>query len=257
MTDVRNQDSVGSGVFDANTGELLASDAVLKFWLGERSLASLLPDMSWSPNLLTQNFSERTRICPRVGEPTFATVEITPLSGEKNGWRLLRIQISPEPTIHNEYRDVVTNLPDRRALELQRAQWQRESPNGQVPHALLFLDLDNFKQINDSLGHAIGDKVLAILAERWRKSLRARDLMVRYGGDEFVALVTGVRSQQEVQPIVARLERETYLPIQIDEEEIVVCVTIGVALADSSATPLGELLATADKAMYAAKRQTQ
>jgi diguanylate cyclase (GGDEF)-like protein len=254
MADVRNQGSVGYGVLDANTGQLVTSDAVLKAWLGERSLGSLLPDMSTLPH--AQEFSERTRICPRIGEPRFATIEVTPLSGENHNWRLLRIQLSPAPALGGEYRDVVTDLPDRRALQLHRAQWQRESVNGQVPHALLFMDLDNFKQVNDSLGHAIGDKVLAVLAERWRKSLRVRDVIVRYGGDEFVVLLAGVRSLQEAQPIVDRLARVTSELIQIENNMIEVSVAMGVALAEKLETPLEELLAAADKAMYAAKRRS-
>ena len=251
---VRSDGSVGSGVVDASTGQLVASDAVLKAWLGERSLASLLPDVSILPQ--SQEFFGRTRICPRDTESTFATVEITPLSGENHNWRLLRIQLSPTPVLGGEYRDVVTDLPDRRALQLHRAQWQRESANGQVPHALLFMDLDNFKQLNDSLGHVIGDKVLAVLAERWRKSLRGRDVIVRYGGDEFVVLLAGVRSLQEAQPIVDRLARVTSELIQIENSMIEVSATMGVAFAENLETPLDELLAAADKAMYAAKRRT-
>jgi diguanylate cyclase (GGDEF)-like protein len=97
--------------------------------------------------------------------------------------------------------------------------------------------------------------VLAILADRWRKSLRGRDLIVRYGGDEFVVLLAGVRSNADVQPIVDRLRATTVTPIVIDGHSLRVSVAIGVARAENAAVPLEELLDAADRAMYSAKRQ--
>jgi diguanylate cyclase (GGDEF)-like protein len=222
-------------------------------WLGDRSLKSLLPDMQL--NLAGRLMVEHMRLCCFGKEPEFATVEITPLDGEGQDWLLLRIELSP--ISGNEYHDVVTDLPDRRALELHRARWRRETLEGKFPHAVLFLDLNNFKQINDELGHTIGDQVLSAVAGRWKKSLRGKDLIVRYGGDEFVALVAGVRSLQEAQPIVDRLRRVTAEIIEIGRRSIAVGVTIGVALSDSLETPLEDILAAADTAMYAAKRSDQ
>lgn len=158
-----------------------------------------------------------------------------------------------ERGIDAEFRDAVTCLPDRRALELQRVRWQRETPAKQVPHALLFMDLDNFKKVNDSHGHATGDKVLAVLAKRWQKSLRGRDLIVRYGGDEFVVLLAGICSAKEVQPVIERLLSATAEPIDVDGRMLIVSATIGLALADDVMVSLDELLSAADHAMYAAK----
>ena len=166
----------------------------------------------------------------------------------------MRIQLVSDSQSDDAYCDVVTGLPDRRALAVHRSRWERGG-DGKLPHALLFLDLDNFKQINDALGHAIGDQVLGVLADRWRGSLRGRDLIVRYGGDEFVALLAGVRSPADAQPIVDRLRRVTMAPIQVGPHALEVSVAIGVALAQDAAQPLEELLIAADQAMYAAKRQ--
>lgn len=245
--------TVANGVLDRSTGQFVARDAVLAMWLGDRSLNSLLPDLQL--NLAGRSMVEHTRLCCFGKESEYATLEITPLGGEGRDWLLLRIEISP--ITGNEYHDVVTNLPDRRALESYRARWCRAFPHGKVPHAVLFLDLNNFKQVNDELGHAVGDQVLTILAGRWKKSLRGKDIIVRYGGDEFVALIVGVQSLQETQPIIERLQHVTSETIVIGGRPIEVGVTIGAALGDCVETPLEELVAAADKAMYASKRSVQ
>lgn len=245
--------TVANGIVDRSSGQIVAKDVVLATWLGDCSLSSLLPDLQL--NLAVGTNVEHTRLCCSGKEPEFATVEVTPLDGGSLNWSLLRIEVSSFPA--KQQHDVVTDLPDRRALESHRARWRRESSQKQFAHAVFFLDLDNFKQINDECGHMIGDQVLSVLAGRWKKSLRGKDLIVRYGGDEFVALVAGVRSVEEAQPIVDRLRRVTADPITIDGRSIEIGVTIGVALADSLEMALEELLAAADKAMYASKRSSQ
>jgi diguanylate cyclase (GGDEF)-like protein len=249
---------VANGVIDCAAGELVAADAILQKWLGSRSLKELLPDFDLS-SLPTKVVAQKglTRICPFDAEPSFATVEQVPLFGKDRNWLLFRIQLAVPAPDREEYRDVVTGLPDRRALEAHRTQWRSDAAGGgKVAHALLFLDLDNFKPVNDQLGHAIGDRVLAELAARWRKSLRSRDLIVRYGGDEFVVLLAGVRSLNDAQPILERLRRVTSDPIRIENHTLEMRASIGVALADDVTVPLEELLVVADRAMYAAKRSS-
>jgi len=152
-------------------------------------------------------------------------------------------------------KDAVTGLPDRRALEHCRRSWQSREPTEPTPHAVLFMDIDDFKQVNDRLGHAAGDRVLAELAERWEGCIRGEDLIARYGGDEFVVLVKQVSCRREVEPIVKRLTLATQRPIEIDEQTIKLSVTIGVAIAEDTTDDLGQSIAAADSDMYAAKRQ--
>lgn len=244
--------TIGYAVLD-RSGQLLCSSATFQRWLGERTVASLLPGIMISVD--QAHHAERTTICLSGQEVVDADVELTQLAGADELLVLLRVQIAAGCDASYDYRDVVTGLPDRRALTEHRARWQRDAGRA-VPYAALFLDLDNYKRVNDAWGHAIGDKVLAILAERWRQSLRCGDLIVRYGGDEFVALVVGVQSHEAAEPIVDRLRRATAVPLEVGGHRLEITATIGVALAGDGTASLDQLIASADKAMYAAKRRS-
>jgi diguanylate cyclase (GGDEF)-like protein len=229
-------------------GKIVAADAILRSWLGERTIAELLPELG---QLTSQHTSPINLL--RVDQPpTAAILTLTEIEGELGALLLLRIELAPQEAAL--YHDAVTGLPDRRALESQRERWQSEAKTETISHAVLFMDLDNFKQINDQHGHATGDKVLRVLAERWQQALRHGDLIVRYGGDEFVALLRGINSAPAAKPIVERLQKITEQPLEMDGQSLHVQVTIGLALASNGSVSLEHLVAEADRAMYAAKR---
>jgi diguanylate cyclase (GGDEF)-like protein len=255
MTASGNDSAVGHAILEAASHRLMASDTTFQDWLDKRELSSLLPELNFSGP--EQPKSQNTKLCRSKEQPAVASVEITPLASGVQQWLLLRVQLAIHTSSFSEYRDVVTNLPDRRALDFHRAKWKRDAKGEKVPHALLFMDLDNFKQVNDELGHVNGDRVLTILAERWQKSLRGSDLIVRYGGDEFVALLAGIRSPEDAKPIIERLISVTSQPIALGNSAVEMNASIGVALADDTVVPLEELLAVADQKMYAAKRRSQ
>ncbi|MGN6452066.1 MAG: putative bifunctional diguanylate cyclase/phosphodiesterase, partial [Steroidobacteraceae bacterium] len=124
--------------------------------------------------------------------------------------------------------------------------------NGNVL-AVLFLDLDRFKHVNDSRGHETGDKLLKTVAQRVRSTMRAEDLVVRMGGDEFVVVMRGIKSTEEVNDAATRINRALSAPMVVDGRTLVTTVSIGVALYPSDGADMGELLRHSDTAMYQAK----
>ena len=120
---------------------------------------------------------------------------------------------------------------------------------------MLFLDFDNFKQINDSRGHAAGDRLLATLGERLSGLLRPMDTVARFGGDEFTFLFEGLSSEREVVLIADRICQAAGLPIEVDGVELTVTVSVGIAMvADPTVTPEA-IIREADAAMYRAKER--
>ncbi len=149
--------------------------------------------------------------------------------------------------------DPLTGLPNR-ALFLDRlgVALDRTARTG-AAIAVLFLDVDNFKEINDSHGHAAGDEVLASLARRLRGMLRPMDTLARFGGDEFTLLFEDLASEREVVLIAERISRAAGLPIPLTAGEAVVSLSIGIATVVDPDTPAETVLREADAAMYRAK----
>ncbi len=149
--------------------------------------------------------------------------------------------------------DPLTGLPNR-ALFLDRlgvALDRARRTGGAI--AVLFLDVDNFKQINDTLGHAAGDSVLSGLAARLRGMLRPMDTLARFGGDEFTLLFEELASDREVVLIAERISRAAALPMPFADGETSVTVSIGVATVADPTTPPEAVIREADAAMYRAK----
>jgi diguanylate cyclase (GGDEF)-like protein len=154
---------------------------------------------------------------------------------------------------HRALHDELTGLPNR-ALFLDRLGVALDrSRRTSASVAVLFLDVDNFKEVNDSLGHAAGDRVLAALAERLAAMLRPMDTVARFGGDEFTFLFEELASEREVVLIAERISRTTSIPIQHDEGHVTVTVSIGIAMVGDPNIPPETVIREADAAMYRAK----
>lgn len=151
--------------------------------------------------------------------------------------------------------DELTGLPNRRLLADRFSQLISRLQAHEQQIALLMLDLNRFKLINDSLGHETGDRVLVEIGNRLAKLARSGDTVSRYGGAEFVILVTEMESTAAVTDLARRIIRNTSQPIAIDERLLHVSCSIGVALWPQDGVTLDNLLSNADAAMYQAKKR--
>ena len=150
--------------------------------------------------------------------------------------------------------DALTGLPNRSffASEVERALGSAGWPPD--PLAVLFLDLDGFKEVNDAYGHAAGDDLLRHVARRLRKAVRPDDFVARFGGDEFVVLCRKVGSPDQAKELAERLLRDLCVEVRVGAARYAVSLSIGVAHYGSGACSADRLIADADTAMYRAKR---
>ncbi|OUR59538.1 hypothetical protein A9Q74_17325 [Colwellia sp. 39_35_sub15_T18] len=158
-----------------------------------------------------------------------------------------------EKILHQAHFDSLTFLPNR-FLSLDRLTIAcKEAKRNNELVALLFLDLDDFKKVNDTLGHEVGDRLLIDAADRLRHVVRSIDTVGRLGGDEFIIILGGLKTPKEAQPIVESLLKQFRNMFVINSRELLLTTSIGVAVYPNDASDSSELLRNADSAMYAAK----
>ncbi|WP_341529077.1 EAL domain-containing protein [Nostoc sp. UHCC 0302] len=160
-----------------------------------------------------------------------------------------------EQLLQNAFYDALTGLPNR-ALFMERLKHALEQAKRQENYlfAVLFLDLDRFKVINDSLGHLMGDKFLLTIADRVRVCIRSMDIVARFGGDEFTILLEGIQNVADAIKVVERIQQQLALPFELDGQEVFTTASIGIALSSTVDYDQPEnLLRDADAAMYRAK----
>jgi diguanylate cyclase (GGDEF)-like protein/PAS domain S-box-containing protein len=155
---------------------------------------------------------------------------------------------------YQAFHDSLTDLPNRHLFMDRLGQALRRTRRRQQRKvAVLFMDLDNFKVVNDTLGHELGDKLLGAVVERLRGSLRPEDTLARFGGDEFTVLIEDAQSPEDLVRVTERIVEDLRESFVIDERELFVRASIGIALGDASTKSAEELLRDADMAMYRAK----
>ena len=151
--------------------------------------------------------------------------------------------------------DPLTGLPNRTQCEHKLGRAIARARSGQAQLAVLFLDLDQFKTINDSLGHQIGDEVLKRVAQRLQRSVTERDTVARLSGDEFIMLVEDAEDREELDTLAERILRVIAKPMLLDETELRVTASIGITLLAEDSPDVKSLLANADTALYRAKKR--
>lgn len=150
--------------------------------------------------------------------------------------------------------DSLTGTSNRYDFTERMQQLIKTSQKYELSHAILFLDLDRFKQINDSLGHDIGDLLLMSVAERIRGLLKNKDILARYGGDEFVVALTAIKHPREAASMAEKIIEVLETPFHLADEEIYISTSIGISLYPIDGMTLDDMLRKADKAMYYAKQ---
>ncbi len=154
---------------------------------------------------------------------------------------------------HLARHDALTGLPNRLQLRARLPRLIARAREEGTLLALLYIDLDHFKNVNDSLGHGSGDRLLTMTAERLRSCIKSDELIARMGGDEFVVIATGLRDRGDVDPIARRIQETLGARMQVEGSELSVALSIGVSVFPDDGADLEELLKAADIALYQAK----
>jgi len=215
---------------------------------------TILSGQEWRGELLNRR---------RTGEVYWSIASISPLHNEHGEITHFIANVedinerkNAEATIERlAYFDPLTDLPNRRMLQDRLEMALKRSRRQATGAALLYLDLDSFKHINDSLGHPAGDKLLREMASRFTGSLRDDDVVCRLGGDEFAVVLHDIRHDQDVMPIAQKLLDVAAEPLQLEGREVAVTSSIGIALYPKDGTDAKVLGKHADIALYHAKAE--
>ncbi|MCM3033944.1 bifunctional diguanylate cyclase/phosphodiesterase [Niallia sp. MER 6] len=154
---------------------------------------------------------------------------------------------------HQAHYDSLTNLPNRRLLHYKLSQLI-ENPADHARFAVLFMDLDNFKEINDNLGHEIGDQLLIMMAALLKNCVEETDFVCRYGGDEFIIMLENIRTEEEAKVKAGRILEALTEPFQLDGYSLNVTGSIGISMYPNDGSDFAALIKKADNAMYRIKR---
>ena len=200
------------------------------------------------------------RFVRRDGSTVWLAADVRPLRdedgavvGRAGSWRDVSAEHAATDLLRfRDLHDPLTGLNNRTWLQDALGELLRESRASRTSVAVLFVDLDNFKVVNDSLGHAAGDFLLQEMATRMRGALRTKDRIVRYGGDEFVVLVPGVHDVGEAEGVATRLLAEASRPVVVHGHQVMLGASIGVAVSNQRSTPAA-LLRDSDAALSRAK----
>ncbi len=197
----------------------------------------------------------------RDGRPLIVDYSVLPeldRQGKVLGCEIIARDITERMLLEAKFRyqathDALTGLPSRVLFSDRLALALAHARRDQTLVGLLFLDLDQFKHVNDTLGHDVGDLLLKIVAERLKKQVREMDTVARMGGDEFTVVLPGVENSEAAGSVAERILKDLTCPVSLSGKEIRISASIGIALYPLHGTTVQELMKHADVAMYAAK----
>jgi len=166
---------------------------------------------------------------------------------------MLEIQRAKDELGYQAEHDVLTGLPNRTLYFDRLHQAIKKAPRSNTKVGVIFIDLDRFKEINDTLGHDVGDKVIQTLAKRLYKSLRKVDTIARFGGDEFILLLENIADLQDVNEVIEKLMKSMEAPFVVDEHQLYLTLSAGISIYPDDGDDAEVLIRNADTAMYRAK----
>lgn len=190
-----------------------------------------------------------------VETPEGMIYEITAIDVTQMRRHQVELQHSRDTAVIKSLIDPLTELPNRRNLMESLPAMLENAKQGGNSSALLFIDLDGFKPVNDNLGHAAGDEVLIHIANTMRSLVRKGDSLARLGGDEFMLVLCDLGASDDAVRVAEGLLRAIDKPISVLDQKVHVTASIGISIFPADATQAEELIERADRAMYAAKRQ--
>ncbi len=245
------------GWLETNSADAILMDALMPVMDGFDACAAVKSHPRWKdiPILMITALEDRQSIerAFEAGASDFIPKPIHLSVVNQRVRRIIDATRAERHVRHLAYNDTLTGLPNRLLFMeyLSRAIERSEARNGTL--AILFLDLDRFKFINDTLGHEAGDKLLATMAQRLKGCVRADDCVARLGGDEFTVLLDELPGSGVAASVAQNICRTVSAPLIIDGQEIVVTASIGIALYPQDGPDINRLLRHADTAMYRAK----
>ena len=202
--------------------------------------------------MVSLDSEQRKRYIEIVKTPTYAP------DGSINGiqgifWDITARKSAEEQIEYLAHHDPLTDLPNRVLLRDRFLQAQGQAARSANRVAILFLDLDHFKQVNDTLGHATGDRLLQAVAERLRRGVRETDTISRQGGDEFVIVLPELADPESAGSIAGKLMEQMHEPVRVNGHRLNVTFSLGIALYPDDGEDFDTLMKKADTAMYSAK----
>jgi diguanylate cyclase (GGDEF)-like protein/PAS domain S-box-containing protein len=190
-----------------------------------------------------------------VQTPEGLMYETTAIDVTQQRHHQAELQKAKDTAVHDSLNDPLTGLPNRRLVSIRLASLFDEAKVGDSMIGLLYLDLDGFKAINDTHGHAVGDAVLLHVANQLRSRVRHEDVIARIGGNEFMVILGNLHELEEAVNVAKILQETIIIPFMVGELEVTIRGSIGISVYPESALDAEELMKQADSAMYAAKRE--
>lgn len=213
-------------------------------------------------DLRSRNYWRGDTILQGAGEdPIWVSLSISPIRDESgqissyvaSAQDISFVKESQKKMEELAYFDTLTGLANRTFFRMQLKKSMALAERGHYAFALFYFDLDEFKRINDTLGHDAGDNLLVEVANRLRARLRAEDTVARLGGDEFAVLLSGIEKRENAMDVARMIQRTLNQPIRLGNNEVIVSASIGITLAPFDSQEEEQLLKHADLAMYEAK----